>query len=252
MLKWLKADLHIHTVLSPCGELLMGPLNIIRRALEIGLDIIAITDHNASENVPAALEAAIRTDLTVIPGMEISSREEAHFIGLFPNLEHLNAVQKIIYEHLPAGKNDVDFFGPQYIVNQKNEVVGENTRLLILATSLSSKQVVALVKQHEGVLFPAHVDRKGYSLLNQLGFIPPDLALPVLEISWNGSLEKLYEKFPETKNYRFVCASDAHETSQIGRGLTHFYIEAPSFEEIKKAILNEEGRQIKIQQNISY
>ncbi|MCQ2284884.1 MAG: PHP domain-containing protein, partial [Bacteroidales bacterium] len=40
-----KADLHIHTVLSPCGALELSPSNIVRRALERGLDMIAITDH---------------------------------------------------------------------------------------------------------------------------------------------------------------------------------------------------------------
>jgi PHP family Zn ribbon phosphoesterase len=252
MLKWHKADLHVHTVLSPCGELLMGPRNIIQRAREIGLDIIAITDHNASENVPGVMAAAKNTGITIIPGMEITTQEEAHFIGLFPDLTALASFQTMVYAHLPEGENNPDFFGPQYIVNEKNEVLGENSRLLIFGTTLTTKKVVQLVTELNGLAYPAHVDRKSYSLLNQLGFVPVDLKLTALEISWNGSVAEVMEKFPDAFEYPFVTSSDAHETAQLGRGFTEFYIEAPTLTEIKLALAGEQGRRFRIQQNIKY
>ena len=43
-----KADLHIHTVLSPCGDLEMSPKIIVEAAGKQGLDIIGITDHNST------------------------------------------------------------------------------------------------------------------------------------------------------------------------------------------------------------
>ena len=43
-----RADLHVHTCLSPCGELEMLPRAIVARALELGLDILGICDHNAA------------------------------------------------------------------------------------------------------------------------------------------------------------------------------------------------------------
>ena len=64
-----KCDLHIHSCLSPCADLLMTPGNIIKEALKLGLDCIAITDHNAAGNVEPALKIARNTDLIVIPGM---------------------------------------------------------------------------------------------------------------------------------------------------------------------------------------
>lgn len=47
-MKWYKADLHIHSVLSPCGSLDMSPKNIVQSALDKELEIIAITDHNST------------------------------------------------------------------------------------------------------------------------------------------------------------------------------------------------------------
>ncbi|HNX58188.1 MAG TPA: PHP domain-containing protein, partial [Spirochaetota bacterium] len=54
----LRADLHIHSCLSPCGSLDMSPSRIVERAVESGLDVIALTDHNSALNCPALEEAA--------------------------------------------------------------------------------------------------------------------------------------------------------------------------------------------------
>jgi len=247
MLKWFKVDLHVHTVLSPCGDLLMGPKNIVDRALKVGLNALAITDHNASENVLSVMKAARGTDLLIIPGMELSTQEEAHVICLFSEITQLMDFQKLVYEHLPAGNNDPDFFGPQYIVNEDNKIIGENNRLLIFAASLKAKTIIAEVTKRGGICYPAHIDRKANSLLNQLGFVPPDLSFPVMEISWNASALKLFKKFPEVADYPLMRSSDAHHIEQIGRGFTWFHLETLTFEEIMMAIYNRNGRSISIE-----
>lgn len=246
MLKWFEADLHVHTVLSPCGNLLMGPRNIVEQALKIGLDFVAITDHNASENVAAVISAATGSELTVVPGMELTIQEEAHLICLFPELEHLAGFQRVVYEHLPPGQNDGDFFGPQYIVNEKNEVLDENPRLLILATDLSVNRALEIVQAHQGIAYPAHVDRKSYNLLNQLGFVPHNLKLPALEISWHGDVYQVFKKYPDASEYPFIRSSDAHEASELGRGTTSFLLAEKTFNELKQAILQQNGRTFKI------
>ena len=43
-------DLHIHSTLSPCASLEMSPAAIVRRARELALDVIAVTDHNSVDN----------------------------------------------------------------------------------------------------------------------------------------------------------------------------------------------------------
>ncbi|HHE71657.1 MAG TPA: PHP domain-containing protein, partial [Chloroflexi bacterium] len=78
-----RADLHIHTVLSACAEVEMIPPLIVAEALRKGLDILAITDHNATANAPAVRQAAEGTPLTVLLGMELQTREEVDVLCLF-------------------------------------------------------------------------------------------------------------------------------------------------------------------------
>ncbi|MBN2092508.1 PHP domain-containing protein [candidate division KSB1 bacterium] len=252
MLRWFKADLHIHTVLSPCADLLMGPKNIIERAQEIGLHIIAITDHNSSENVEGVIKAAAGTRIQVIPGMELTTREEVHLLCLFHELAHLVNFQTIVTQHTPPGENDPDFFGPQYIVNEKNEIIQEDRRLLILSTDIPIQQAIHLVQAHAGMAIPAHVDRKTYSLINQLGFLPPALKFPALEISWEGKMDHLLKQYPELSRFPFIRSSDAHETSDMGRGFTYFYLEKPTLAEISMAFYEENGRKLKSDQIFSF
>ncbi|HNH06460.1 MAG TPA: PHP domain-containing protein, partial [Anaerolineales bacterium] len=80
-MKNFRADLHVHTVLSPCAEVEMIPPLIVQEALERQIDIIAITDHNASANVAAVQKAAHGTTLHVFGGMEVQTREDVHLHG---------------------------------------------------------------------------------------------------------------------------------------------------------------------------
>jgi PHP family Zn ribbon phosphoesterase len=230
----------------------MGPKNIIERAQEIGLHIIAITDHNSSENVEGVIKAAAESRIHVIPGMELSTREEVHLLCLFHQLVHLVAFQKIVTQHTPPGENDPDFFGPQYIVNEKNEVLREDRRLLILSTDIQLQQAIHLVQAHAGIAIPAHVDRKTYSLINQLGFLPPALKFPALEISWEGKLDTLLSQFPELSKFPFIRSSDAHHKDDLGRGFTYFYLEKPTLAEIQMAFYEENGRKLKSDQIFSF
>ena len=71
-------DLHMHSCLSPCSDDDMTPNNMVNMALMNGLDIIAVTDHNAVGNCAAAMEVGRRNGLTVLPGMELTTSEEIH------------------------------------------------------------------------------------------------------------------------------------------------------------------------------
>ena len=80
------ADLHIHTALSPCADGEMTPPAIVHEAVMKGLGMIAICDHNSAANTEAVQKAAGGL-LTVIAGMEITTAEEVHVIGLFPTVQ---------------------------------------------------------------------------------------------------------------------------------------------------------------------
>ncbi|MBN1223698.1 MAG: PHP domain-containing protein [Candidatus Aminicenantes bacterium] len=241
MLKIMRADLHIHTCLSPCGDLEMSPKNIAQQARSKKIDILGICDHNSSENVPALIKAARKYKITVLPGMEVTSSEEVHILALFDRLESAQRLQDIIYAHLP-GENDEETFGMQVVVNEEGEVLHFNNKLLIGASTLPVEEVVKTIHSYNGLAIAAHIDREGFSIIGQLGFIPEGLDLDALEISPAISFEAAVQKFAPL--YPLTCSSDAHYIEDIGKSTTSFYIEEGTTEEIKKAFRNVDGRKI--------
>jgi len=241
MLRTFKADLHIHTCLSPCADLEMHPRAITKQAGMKEIDIIGICDHNSAENVAAVASAAAALNIRVLPGLEITSQEEVHVLALFDEPEPAFKLQEIVYGHLP-GENDEQAFGMQVVVNEDGEVLGFNQRLLIGASTLSIEKVVKNIHALDGLAIASHIDREGFSLIGQLGFIPEHLPLDGLEISPRISYEEALGKF--NARFTLVCSSDAHYLRDIGTGFTTFYMEEPSTREIKKALLCEDGRRV--------
>ncbi|HJX59948.1 MAG TPA: PHP domain-containing protein [Thermodesulfobacteriota bacterium] len=246
MLRLFKADLHIHTCLSPCTELDMSPESILTAAKKKGIDIIGICDHNSSENSPGVFNAAKRMPIKVLPGLEVTSREEVHVLALFDNLETALRLQEHVYENLP-GKNDEEAFGRQVIVNEKEEVEGFSDKLLIGATTIPLEEVIRLIHSWGGLAIASHIDREAFSLIGQLGFIPKNLALDALEISPRIPVEEAMKTY--AYDYPITCSSDAHSPDDIGKGYTIFLLEEASLAEIKKALKNEEGRKLVLMKN---
>ena len=241
MLKDYKADLHIHTCLSPCAEVRMSPATIVKRAKAIGVHILGISDHNSAENTQAALEAAHRYGVHVLPCMEVTSLEEVHILALFDTLESVLQLQEMVYQKLP-GENDEETYGMQVIANADDEVLGFNQRLLIGATTLTVEEIVNKIRSLGGLAIAAHIDRESFSLISQLGFIPDDLALDALEISPALSYGDAVRRY--SPSLPLIHSSDAHKEDEIGRCCTHFLIDDANIGEIRKALRGQEGRKI--------
>ena len=230
-----RIDLHIHTCLSPCATLDMTPRKIVAEACRKGIEIIAITDHNSVENALAVMESARNCDLTVIPGIEVTTSEEVHIIGLFEKIDQAREMQAIVYENLQEGTNDEDLFGMQVVANDCDEVEGINSRLLIGATALPVHEVVNAIHGLNGLAMAAHIDRERFSIIGQLGFIPDDLELDALEISWRLPLEQARARFREYERFAFIHSSDAHDLEEIGKGATHLMATGPHIDDLRKA-----------------
>lgn len=241
------ADLHIHSVLSPCGDYNMAPGPILEAAQDKQLDMIAITDHNSGENVKAFWEAAQGTEIVVLPGMEVTTEEEAHVVTLFDNLEALMAWQALVYDALPSIKNNEDFFGVQVEVDARNNVVQVHDRFFAGTTSLSIDRVVNQVHAFGGLCIPAHVDKPVFSVISQLGAIPPDLDVIAVEIFRVTPLDRVRQDFPDLNRYSLVRSSDAHYLKDIGTARTTYYIEMPTIQELRKALLHIDGRSFTVE-----
>jgi len=232
MLRPFKADLHIHTCLSPCTELDMSPKGILTAARKKELDIIGICDHNSSENSLAVMNAAKKMNISVFPGMEVTSQEEVHVLALFDEIENALKLQKFVYKNLP-GENDEKAFGMQ---------LGFNNKLLIGATTVPLEEVIRLIHSLSGIAIASHIDRESFSIIGQLGFIPDNLELDALEISPNISLEEARKRYAD--HFPITCSSDAHYPDDIGKSFTSFLLEEGTVAEIKKALKNKEGRKL--------
>ena len=244
MLKEYKADFHIHSCLSPCGDLDMTPRNIVAKALALGLDLVAISDHNASENIAAVIKSAQGTQLSILPGMEVTSSEEVHILALFENLDSIRQFQKIVYKNLILVEIDQRMIQDQVVVNEKDEVEGFNEFPLLGASLLSLEEIVEKIHQMSGLAIAAHVDKESYSIIAQLGFIPDNLRLDGLEISPFSKVEDAREKFSDCNRFPIVTFSDAHYLKDLGSRTTKFVIEKPTIRELKKALQNKHGRSV--------
>jgi PHP family Zn ribbon phosphoesterase len=237
-----RLDLHIHSCLSPCADLEMMPSAIVRRAKECGLDGIALCDHNASGNVAAICEAGKREGLCVIPGMEIASSEEVHTVGLFADISSVMRVEEAVQSCLP-GENDEKYFGEQLLADADGNIEGKSERMLIGASTLSLASIVALIHSEGGLAIASHIDREAFSVLGQLGVIPPELDLDALELSFRGK--------DSSADYAglgmpLVTSSDAHYLSDIGKAYTSFEIESVCLKEIAMAFEGSNGRGVEI------
>jgi len=244
-LKTYLAELHVHTVLSPCAGVEMIPPLIVRKAIACGLNLIAVTDHNASENVPAVIKAAEGHELTVLPGMELQTEEEVHVLCLFETMDKLNGLQEIVDQKLPNIKNNIEFFGEQFIVDHTGEFIQRKEQLLINSTTLSFEEAFQLVNELGGLFIPAHINRQAFGLIDHLGFVPPGLDIDALEISRHLSLEAAVEKFPQIKDYAIIRSGDVHYLDDF-LGVNQFIIEEPTISEIKMAFNNVNGRKFKV------
>lgn len=237
------ADLHVHSLLSPCAAIEMTPRNIIWNAEQRGVDIVAITDHNAMENVRAALAAAKGTSVTVLPGMEVETKEEVHLVVLFDKIRQLDEWERIIRVHRSGRLNDTTKFGAQFIVDDEDNYVGEKEDMLLTSLTMTIEDVTETVDAMGGLCIACHVDRPVYSILSTLGFIPPSLRLSAVEISRRTTKEEILKRVPSLAAWPIVASSDAHTIEDFINGpKTVFLLEEPSLAEIRQAFSNQNLR----------
>lgn len=213
-------DLHIHSCLSPCGDNDMTPNNIVNMALLLGLDAIAVSDHNSARNLPAVFKLAEENGLTVVPAIEVCTSEEVHVLCMTYTLESILAFSQELYEFLPDFANDTKVFGEQLIADENDQIIGSESRLLINALTISIDKLLKLVSRYDGIAIPAHVDKGSNSIISNLGFIPPDYHFSSIEV-----------KNPEAKVDfvgKRITNSDAHYLEHIHEPIYFMEVEENS------------------------
>lgn len=234
------ADLHIHTALSPCADDEMTPPRIVQAAVEQGLSMIAICDHNAAGNVAAA-QAAGNGRVRVLAGMEITTAEEVHVLGLFPDADAAQDAAAALAETLPHVPSAAKCFGRQWLLDAEGHPIGESPLVLGGASSLSLSKAVSLIRSFKGLVVASHVDRPSYSITSQLGLFPDDVRFDAIEISAAGVENHRDSEFSYL-GYTMTTSSDSHFLSEIGASRTFLTMEEPTHAELALAFQGIEGR----------
>ncbi len=209
-----KYDLHIHSCLSPCADTDMTPATIAGMAALAELDVVALTDHNSTLNLPAFAKAAEFYGIAALYGMELSTAEDIHAVCLFDTLERAMAFGEVVDKGYPRVKNRPAVFGDQYVMDEDDNVIGNVEHLLIVASGIGFNELDELVESMGGVAMPAHVDKDANSAIAILGAIPPEARFSAFELRHLENAERVEPLLPSP--HRFFVSSDAHRLADIG------------------------------------
>jgi predicted metal-dependent phosphoesterase TrpH len=235
-----KADLHIHTALSPCAMEEMTPPAIVEEAIRKGLHMIAVCDHNAAGNAASTQEAA-GTALAAVAGMEITTAEDIHVLGLFPDAASACRTAEVVRAGLPTRRERSRKFGQQLLLNARGETLGAETKMLAASSALSLADAIKLIKNNSGLALAAHANRQSFSVLSQLGLFPPDAGFDAIEIFPKARLPSDWDK-QRPQGVAILQSSDSHCLSEIGSCFTMFELAESSFGELVFAIKGVAGR----------
>ncbi len=214
----------------------MTPCHIVDRALERGVQMIAVTDHNSTLQGPEIKAVGAEKGLMVICGAEVTTKEEVHCLALVGTEPQRVQLQEYLEAHLPHIPNNPDVFGYQFQIDRNEEVVAEAPYLLISALDRNIEQIESFVHSIGGLFIPAHINKMRDSVLSQLGFLPPDLKVDALELSRHVSVESFLQQNKYLKNHFFLQSSDAHLIEDVGCISTLIEMDTVSFEGLKAAL----------------
>lgn len=237
-----KADLHVHTALSPCAGLEMSPGNIVKRAKESGIRILGITDHNSTRNAVLVKRIAEKEGITVLTGAEITTKEEVHCLAFFETENQLGEFQDYLDEHITRIPNPDGHFGYQPVLDENDDITELVPWFLSAALNKGISEVQQFVHQLEGIFIPAHIDRPAFGIFAQLGFIPSGLHFDALGITARADEEYVRKHYVVENNITLVRNSDAHYIGQVGSAYSVFNIKRSDYKEIKLALNNVGGR----------
>jgi len=226
-----RIDLHIHSALSACGDDIMSPQLILEQAVQKELNLISITDHNTVQHSILACKLSEDMPIRVIPGVELTSREEVHLLAYFPNIEALLKIEKEIENYLPKRKNNSQVFGNQLYYDLNGEIIGIDDVLRQVALDIGLDNLIDFIHRIKGIAVPAHIDKDRFSLLSQLGFLDQEADYDAVEASKFKWRKEKYQLGDTWDGFPVIAGSDSHGVEDVGL----FFME-DNQEEIKNFI----------------
>lgn len=207
-------DLHIHSALSPCADDDMTLNNIVNMAFIKELDMIAISDHNSIKQL-YSLEKVAKGKIDFVYAVEIQTREEVHVLGYFQKHVPLGPIQEFLDTYLIEEPNDEHYFGHQYVLDENDEIIDQEDRLLLKSLDLSLKEVIDHIHQLHGVAVLAHVLDRRFSIMSIYMTIDESLDFDGFEITDEKQYQTLVSQFAFLKEKVCLINSDAHRLESI-------------------------------------
>lgn len=230
-------DLHLHSCLSPCGDIKMTPASVAGFSSLSGVQVAALTDHNTTANCPAFFEACKTYGIFPIAGMELTTAEDIHLICLFKSLEKAFNFEKKINEKRFLLPNKPEIFGRQLVMDVNDNIIREEKNLLINGTGWSLSEANEICSLMDGVCYPAHVDRVSNGIIGILGTFPKIPYFPVAEFRDPSKIAEYIERYENLQGLKYVYGSDAHTIDMIPDKAT-FTLEVEEKEDLAGAVLD--------------
>ena len=92
-----KADLHTHTTYS---DGVLSPYDLIKRAHEVNLDVLGITDHDNVNAVEDSIELGKELGIEIVAGVELSTAiedREIHILGYFVDCKNKDLLEYLTF-----------------------------------------------------------------------------------------------------------------------------------------------------------
>ncbi len=203
----------------------MTPGSIAGMAKLNGLQIVALTDHNACGNCESFAAMAEQYGIVPVAGMELTTSEDVHLLSLFRSTADAAIFAAEVEKRRIRIPNRPEIFGRQLLIGPDDEPVGEEPHLLVNATTLSLEEAAQLVWNCRGAAIPAHIDREANGILSVLGELPDQPDFPVVEVRDPNRIPTLEQEHPILRGKRKIVSSDAHRLWEIAD--PGFMIELP-------------------------
>jgi 3',5'-nucleoside bisphosphate phosphatase len=230
--KRFRIDLHVHTALSPCASREMTPPAIVAQAVARKLAMIAICDHNTAGNV-AAVQRAAEGSLVVLAGMEITTAEEVHVLGIFPDAASAVAAGEVVRSTFPQAQEGwLERCSGQVLMDWNGNVIGSESKILASASALDLSGAVGLIHARGGLAIASHADRPSFSVTSQLGTVPMDAGFDAIELSPFCARPDRFEAL----GLPIICSSDSHAPQDVGEGCCELKMGEASFRGLALAL----------------
>lgn len=228
-------DIHIHTVISSCADVLQTPNNILNMCMLKGLDLIAITDHNTAKQFETIDKIKDSYDFLVLYGIEVTSKEGFHILTYFEKYDEVMGLDNAIDQMLDK---NILTPSPQIITDEYDEELKSIPYHINQKINLEFPDLIKLIRSFNGLVVPAHVNRKKLGILDYYSDIDK-YDIDAIEIYKGTDVEAFYEEYPYLKKYRAIFNSDAHDIDVINERENYMELDDLSFKSFKKWLLRE-------------